>query len=88
MVGEIVSTIPVDGCGGTVQGLPRVADKNTPRLMDAAGECLLYDEFRPNVHLVGYRFQILQRLSVLKLPAMIVTLSKYLNLKENPHEEV
>ena len=70
------------------QGLPQVAETNTPRRMDAAEECLLYYEFRPNVHLVGYRFQILQRLSVLKPPAMIVTLSKYLNSKENPHEEV
>jgi len=28
-----------------------VAENNTPRLMDAAGECFLYYEFRPNVHL-------------------------------------
>jgi len=56
--------------------------------MDAAGKYLLYYEFRLNVHLVVYRFQILQLVVVLKPPAMIVTLSKSFNLKENPHEEV
>jgi RNA polymerase sigma-70 factor (ECF subfamily) len=32
-----------------------VAENNTPRLMDAARECFLYDEFRQNVHLLVYR---------------------------------
>lgn len=35
--------------------LPQVAEMNTPRLMDAAGECFLYYEFRQNVHLLFYR---------------------------------
>jgi len=54
-----------------VWGLPQVAETNTPRLMDAAGECLLYYEFRPNVHLEVYRFQILQLVVVLKPLALM-----------------
>jgi len=32
-----------------VQSLPQVAETNTPRMMDAAGEYLLYYESRRNV---------------------------------------
>ena len=34
----------------TVNPLPQVAETNTPRLMDAAEEYLLYYEFRPNAY--------------------------------------
>ena len=34
----------------TVNPLPQVAETNTPRLMDAVGECLLYYERRRNLH--------------------------------------
>ena len=40
--------------------LPQVAETNTPRRMDAAGGCLLYYEYRQNVHPLVYRFQILE----------------------------
>jgi hypothetical protein len=42
-----------------------VAETETPQPMDVAGEPLLYDEFRPNVHPVVYRFQILQQVGVI-----------------------
>jgi hypothetical protein len=67
-----------------------VAEVNTPLLMDAAGRCLLYYEIRQNVYRVAY-FQILQVVVVLKPLAMIVTIvtpSKWIKLKESPHEEV
>ena len=46
--------------------------------MDADGECLLYYEIGVNVHLVA----------VLKLRAVIIRLSGWLDLKEIPYEEM
>ena len=38
--------------------LPQVAETNTPRMMDAAGKCLLYHESRPNLYpcFIGFNF--------------------------------
>ena len=68
--------------------LPQVAETNTPRMMDAAGEHLLYYEFSPNVHRMVYGFQALQMVLVRRAPTMMVTLIKALKLKENPYEKV
>ena len=55
-----------------------MAETNTPRLVDAAGECLLYYEI--GVHVLGA--------VVLNLPDLILMRSKSLKLKEIPNEEM
>ena len=57
-------------------------------MVDAAGECLLYDEIGTTIDLTVSRFHLLQPVHVLKPPVMIVTMSIQLNEKEIPHEEV
>jgi len=42
------------------QGLPQVAETNTPPMVDAAGAYLLYDEISPTVDPGVNRFQISQ----------------------------
>lgn len=44
--------------------LPQVVEINTPRSLDATGECLLYDEFRPCAGLLAHQFQILQPVGI------------------------
>jgi hypothetical protein len=51
---ELMNILPWEDAdrsvSATVNPLPQVAETNTPRLMDAVGECLLYYERRRNLH--------------------------------------